>query len=100
LSLIFWATWCGPCIASFPALQKVVTKYQDNPNVQFLFVDSWETGDDKQKGAADFIAKNKYTFNVLMDDNNSTIGAFGINGIPTKFILDKTGQIQFIFVRI
>jgi len=93
--LDFWATWCGPCKASFPALQKVVTKYQNNPDIQFLFVDSWEVGDDKEKLAADFIAKNKYSFNVLMDVNSSTIGLFGVNGIPAKFILDKTGQIQF-----
>ena len=39
--LDFWATWCGPCKASFPKMQEIVTKYKDK-NVVFLFVDTWE----------------------------------------------------------
>ena len=63
----FWATWCGPCKASFPGMQKMVNKYKDDPNVKFVFVDTWERGDDKQKDASDFITANKYTFHVLQD---------------------------------
>lgn len=91
----FWATWCGPCKASFPAMQKVVTKYQDNPDVVFLFIDTWESGDNKLKNASDFIEKNRYTFNVLMDDDNKVIDSYAVGGIPTKFLLDKSGQIRF-----
>ena len=32
----FWATWCGPCKASFPGMQKMVTKFKDNPDVKFV----------------------------------------------------------------
>lgn len=93
----FWATWCGPCKASFPGTQKAVTKYKDNPNVQFLFVDTWERGEvaEKEKNAADFIAQNKYTFNVLMDNDNSVIEKYKVEGIPTKFIIDKNGITRF-----
>jgi thiol-disulfide isomerase/thioredoxin len=34
----FWATWCGPCIASFPGMQKMVNKYKEDPNVKFVFI--------------------------------------------------------------
>ncbi|HKC34450.1 MAG TPA: TlpA disulfide reductase family protein, partial [Chitinophagaceae bacterium] len=51
----FWATWCGPCKASFPGMQKMVSKYKEDPNVKFVFIDTWERGDEKPKNAADFI---------------------------------------------
>src|SRR5690348_17180038 len=60
----FWATWCGPCKASFPGMQKAVTKYKDDPSVVFLFIDTWESGDNREKLVKDFIVKNKYTFTV------------------------------------
>ena len=93
----FWATWCGPCMASLPGMQKEVNKFRDNPEVQFLFIDTWEHGEpaDKQKNANDFINKNKYTFNVLMDNNNIAVGKYNVDGIPTKFVIDKNGMIRF-----
>jgi hypothetical protein len=36
----FWATWCGPCKASFPGMQKMVNKYKEDPNVKFIFIDT------------------------------------------------------------
>jgi len=91
----FWATWCGPCRASFPGMQKVVDKYKNNPNVEFLFIDTWEQGVEKEKKAAEFIASNNYTFHVLMDNDNEVVSQFKVDGIPTKFVLDKEGNIRF-----
>ena len=91
----FWATWCGPCKASFPAMQKAVDKYGDRDDVEFVFVNTWERVDDKTKNAADFIASKGYRFNVLVDEENKAVADFGVSGIPTKFILDKEGHIRF-----
>ncbi len=91
----FWATWCGPCIASFPGMQKMVNKYKDDPNVKFVFIDTWESGDAKEKNAADFIEKNKYNFHVLMDNDDKIVTEFKVEGIPTKFVIDKKGMIRF-----
>ncbi|HYG04696.1 MAG TPA: TlpA disulfide reductase family protein, partial [Chryseosolibacter sp.] len=91
----FWATWCGPCKASFPAMQKIVDKYKGNSEVSFVFINTWERGDNKEKQAADFINTNKYTFNVLMDNESSVVEQFKVEGIPTKFVLDKNGRIRF-----
>ena len=91
----FWATWCGPCIASFPGMQKAVSKYEKDPEIAFVFIDTWESTKDKEKNAADFMEKNAYTFNVLMDNENTTVEAYKVEGIPTKFILDKDGHIRF-----
>ena len=91
----FWATWCGPCKSSFPGMQQAVDKYQSDPQVAFVFVDTWENGGDKEKNAGDFIKNNNYTFNVLMDNDNKVVTSFGVSGIPTKFIVDKFGKIRF-----
>lgn len=100
----FWATWCGPCKASFPGMQLAVNKYKDDPNVKFLFVDTWENGDNYIDGVKKFIADNKYTFHVLIDEKNpegkqaKVVSAYGVDGIPTKFIIDKNGNIRFKYV--
>lgn len=91
----FWATWCGPCVASFPGMQKAVTRFAQSPDVKFLFVNTWQKETDKKKNAADFIAQKKYTFQVLLDDNDDVVTKFRVPGIPTKFILDKNGNVRF-----
>jgi thiol-disulfide isomerase/thioredoxin len=91
----FWATWCGPCIASMPGMNKALAKYKDNENVKFLFVDTWENVEDKLKNAKDFMEKKKYPFYVLMDNENKMVEDFNVSGIPTKFIIDKDGKIRF-----
>lgn len=93
--LDFWATWCGPCKASFPGMQKAVDKYASNADVVFLFVNSWESGKEKKKSAGDFIEQNNYSFRVLMDEKDEVIAKYKVEGIPTKFIIGKDGQIRF-----
>ncbi len=94
----FWATWCGPCKASFPAMQKAVNKFKDNKDVVFLFVNTWQTELDKKKNAQDFINETKYTFHVLLDNENKVVTDFKVSGIPTKFVVDKNGNIRFSIV--
>ncbi len=91
----FWATWCGPCLASFPGMKKIVEKYKDDNNVKFLFIDSWERVEDKTRNAKEFIAKNEYPFHVLVDEENRVIEKYKVSGIPTKFIIDGEGNIRF-----
>ncbi|RYD80270.1 MAG: TlpA family protein disulfide reductase [Sphingobacteriales bacterium] len=97
----FWATWCGPCVASFPAMQMAVTKYKDDANIKFVFIDTWENGDDFLPKVKKFIADKKYTFNVLIDDKDDVgkqgkvVSQYKVEGIPTKFIIDKNGNIRF-----
>ncbi len=91
----FWATWCGPCIASMPGMKKAQEKLIPAGNVAFLFVDTWENVEDKKKNSMDFMKKKNYPFYVLMDDENKVVTDFGVNGIPAKFIIDKNGNIRF-----
>jgi len=99
----YWATWCGPCIASFPGMQKAVDKYKNDPNVVFLFVNTWQTEENREKVVKDWMAANSnYTFNVLLDTKNvkdpnkfDVIDKYDVSGIPTKFIMDGKGNIRF-----
>ena len=98
----FWATWCGPCKMSFPYLQKVYEKYQSNESVKFLAVNTWERQKDYDAqlvNAKKFIEDNKYTFPVLIDEKNDdqfkVISNYDVDGIPTKFLIDKKGNIAF-----
>ena len=98
----FWATWCGPCIASFPGMQKAVNKYKNDPNVVFLFIDTWENDSNRVQKVTDFIAKNKYNFTVLYDEAKSkegndftVIADYKVEGIPTKFVIDRNNNIRF-----
>jgi thiol-disulfide isomerase/thioredoxin len=91
----FWATWCGPCLSSFPGMKIAVEKYSANPNVKYLFVDTWERVENVKQNAVDFIKKNSYPFHVLLDDKNEVVSSYQVSGIPTKFIIDRKGSIRF-----
>jgi thiol-disulfide isomerase/thioredoxin len=99
----YWATWCGPCIASFPGMQKAVDKYKNDQNVAFLFVNTWQTEENREKVVRDWMTANpNYTFNVLLDTKNpkdpskfEVIEQYKVEGIPTKFIVDGNGNIRF-----
>ncbi len=94
--LDFWATWCGPCKAAFPHVQKVYEKYRTNPDVVILAVNTWESteGEKRKKAVTSFIEKNKYTFPVIFDESR-IVEAYGVEGIPTQFYIDRNGIIQF-----
>lgn len=100
--LDYWATWCGPCVASFPGMQKAVNKYANDPNVVFLFINTRQTEPNREELVKKFVADKKYTFNVLYDTKSKQdpnkfdlINAYDVPGIPTKFIIDGNGKIRF-----
>ena len=90
--LDFWATWCGPCKASFPAMEKAMAKYSDT---KFLFINSRESGDEKLKKVASYMSENNYPFHVLMDEDDSVFESYKIAFLPTKIILDGNGIIRY-----
>ena len=101
LVLDFWATWCGPCVRSFPAMKAAQEMYAADTDVQFLFINTWERDKNYKENVASFIAKNNYPFQVLFDDQKDEktgkilAEKLNIQGIPAKFIVDKSGEIRY-----
>jgi len=94
--LDYWATWCGPCRASFPAIQKLYEQYRSNPNVAIAVVNVWERTKDRVKTVKDFLIGNpSLQFPVYLDPTDAVVAKYGVTGIPTKFYLGKDGRIQF-----
>lgn len=94
--LDFWATWCGPCKASFPKMQDFVTQYKDK-DVAFLFINTWENKkeDEVLKNVTNYITEKKYNFNVVFDSKSEVVANYKIEGIPTSILIGKDGNILF-----
>lgn len=99
--LDFWATWCQPCIRSFPGMKAAQMMYEDDDDVQFLFINTWERDKEYKKNVVTFIESNNYPFEVLYDDQKDPetgqviAGEYGVKGIPAKFVIDKEGNIRY-----
>jgi len=93
----FWATWCGPCIMSFPGMKKAIDTYQGREDVVFLFVDTFERVPENQlvDHVQKFITNRGFEYlKPVLDLGNKTAMAYGVNGIPAKFCIDKDGKIK------
>lgn len=99
--LDFWATWCGPCKGSFPAMQKTINRFADNEEVVFLFINTLESKKNLREIVRKYMNDKGYTFNVVFDtqDVNTkeypVMKSYKAKGIPAKFIIDKEGNIRY-----
>ncbi|MDR1142707.1 MAG: TlpA family protein disulfide reductase [Spirochaetaceae bacterium] len=86
--LNFWATWCPPCRAEMPSMETVYKRFKDQ-GLEILAVDCAE-----EKAAVErFMEKNKYSYPVLLDTDGTVSSLYGIEAIPTTFILNREGKI-------
>jgi len=86
----FWASWCLPCKASFPALDKLYRELQPR-GVEVIAVNL----DEERKNADAFLAAHPHQMPVLFDPKGDAPVAFGVKGMPMSFVIDKTGAIRF-----
>jgi thiol-disulfide isomerase/thioredoxin len=92
----FWATWCGPCRKAIPHLSDLQDRYKSR-GVKIIGISDEEVAKVKR-----FVQANDRTmrYHVAVDRRSSTkrawMQAAGQKGIPTAFIVDRKGKIQFI----
>ena len=87
----FWATWCPPCRAEIPDLQKL----HDNKDVTILAINLTES--EKGNGdITDFVKEFEMTFPVLMDEKSEVSTTYQVQAYPTSYMIDSNGRIQFI----
>lgn len=86
----FWATWCPPCIAEMPSINRLYLKYKDQADVVFLIVDV----DGKIVESNDFMMKRSFNLPLFIPAGH--IPKIYFSGtLPTTVILDKSGNLAF-----
>lgn len=86
----FWASWCAPCKASFPALDAIYREYHAR-GVQVLAVNV----DERRRDADAFLGAHPHALTVLFDQKGVSPSAFGVKGMPSSFVIDRAGTIRF-----
>ncbi|WP_139761770.1 TlpA disulfide reductase family protein [Geobacillus sp. LEMMY01] len=94
--LNFWATWCPPCRAEMPEMQKFYENNKDS-NVEILAVNL--TNSERGSNAvSDFVEAKGITFKVVLDEQGDIGNLYGAITIPTSYIIDKNGVIRNKYV--
>jgi thiol-disulfide isomerase/thioredoxin len=90
--VVFWATWCGPCVAEFPEVKKIYEKYHDKG----LEVVGISLDDDKEDLLNFLKKKGPAPWPQYFDGkgwNNRISFQFAIAGVPTVFMVDRNGNL-------
>lgn len=87
----FWATWCVPCVEELPGYIKLQDKY-GKAGLVIVGVSLDETGPDQVKQFVKQKGMNYQVVTAKIDEAEALFG--GIEGIPTTFLIDRTGEIR------
>jgi thiol-disulfide isomerase/thioredoxin len=106
--LDFWATWCGPCVATFPKIRELAAHYKDKP-VEIIGVTSLQgavmgleakpistEGDPKKEMEllGQYAKKKEMTWTVALSEQEVFNPDYGIQGIPHVVIIDADGKVR------
>lgn len=87
----FWASWCGPCRASFPVLDKLYGQYKDKG-----FVVVGINQDDRLDDARTFMTRIPVGFPLIADPEHHLAEAFEVKGMPSAIIIDRKGIVRHV----
>jgi peroxiredoxin len=89
----FWATWCGPCRAEMPSIERLRRSMEGRP-FAVLAVNVAESG----RVARDFAEKLPVTFTVLLDRDGRVTRAWGARVLPASYIVGPDGAIRYSYL--
>lgn len=85
--LDFWASWCGPCKASLPQLQKLEAEY---PGLKVLAVSI----DDERKNALEFMKRLNLDVTALFDEKKKVAETYRVEAMPSALLIDPKGVVR------
>jgi peroxiredoxin len=86
-----WASWCGPCRAEMPAIQRVFDANHER-GLAVLAVNS--TFQDSEAGARAFVQELGLTFPILLDREGAVSRRYLLRALPSTFFVDRRGVIR------
>jgi DsbE subfamily thiol:disulfide oxidoreductase len=90
--LNIWATWCPPCRKETPALQALHERYgKRGLSVVGVSIDIAGAGN----LVSDFMREYGVTYGMLHDPDDRVSSVFGINGVPSTFLIDRKGIVRW-----
>ena len=89
----FWASWCGPCRLSLPALNSLNEAFSDDP-VKFLAISI----DVVEEDAWDFLARYTVDYPVVIDTEGDIARLFAVDGMPSGYLIGRDGLIREVHV--
>lgn len=89
--LNFWASWCGPCRAETPELQRHATE-ADQERLVVIGVNLQETA----AAAERFVGEFAVTYPIVLDRDGSVAQAYGVRVLPVTFLVDPDGRVVAI----
>ena len=90
-----WASWCPPCRAEMPAIEKV---YRDYKDLGLVVLGVNTTNQDSEADAAAFVREYGLTFPIPLDRDGSVSVRYALRGLPTTFFIDRKGIIRSVVV--
>jgi len=84
----FWASWCVPCRASFPWMNEMLAKYEDQ-GLKIVGV----TLDQDQILARQFAEEFKAEFTIAFDLDGALANQFGVKALPSSVLIDRKGNL-------
>lgn len=90
--ITFWATWCGPCVADKPQLEKIKSELNEHPDIIFIDI---SLDEDFKRWESYLDNKKPQGVQLVIDENARKIyKAFGCTGIPFGVIVESDGNFE------
>lgn len=86
----FWATWCAPCLASMPHMNRLVEEMGKKDNLVFLAM-----SDERKEKISPILKRVAFKATIVTDTTQQTQNSFGISSIPDCIVIDDKGSIRW-----